>query len=137
MAKQTKTKSKRELEAELQVLKVSRNADIVTTLGKEAIRWFGISFCVYWIYRIFESLAGETTIASVVVDVLGKVEVTTTITLSAGGFGVLYGLWQRKLRKDTVQRLQSRNTALELKLDPTRTSSLLTARGDSRPEDVR
>jgi hypothetical protein len=44
-------------------------------------------------------------------------------------------LKQRKLRRDVVERLSSRVPFLEKQLDPGRTSSKLTDRGDTNPED--
>ena len=48
---------------------------------------------------------------------------------------LIYGVLQRKLRRDAIQRLHGRVEALEKERDPSRTSSTLTSRGDTRRED--
>lgn len=53
-----------------------------------------------------------------------------------GVAGIVYGRRESKLRKDTVERLQDRNCRLEREIDPKRSSSQLTPRGDTRPEDI-
>ena len=50
-----------------------------------------------------------------------------------GGIGWAYA--ERKLRQRTVAHMASSKEEAEKRLDPRRTSSNLTARGTSRPED--
>jgi hypothetical protein len=136
MAKPAKHMTKKELEFELKSCRMNKSTEAFTSLGKQLTGWIGICFCAYWAFRAIEVLADKTTITSIVIDVLGKVEISIVFTFSAGIFGLLYGLRQRKLRKNTVERLQQRIGMLETQLDINRSSSLLTVRGDSRPEDV-
>ncbi|MBL8271208.1 hypothetical protein [Steroidobacter sp.] len=49
--------------------------------------------------------------------------------------GVAYGRYQSKLRRDDVQRLSAYKEKYELLRDPRRSSSRLTSRGETRPED--
>ena len=65
----------------------------------------------------------------------GTVEVSVALSWTVALIGTAYGIQQRKLRRDTVERLQTRNIELEKKIDQKRSSSKLTARGDTRPED--
>jgi len=131
-----KKKTKQQLEIELRNCRNSKYSAVFTSLGKELIRWSGVVLVAYWIFRSIEVLAAKHTEASIVIDFLGKIEISMVFSLSVGILGVLYGLRQRKLLKDTAERLQSRIQMLELKLDINRSSSSLTSRGDSRPEDV-
>lgn len=48
---------------------------------------------------------------------------------------IFYGGLQRKLRRDHIEEASGRFKALESKIDPERTSSNLTVRGDTAPED--
>lgn len=49
--------------------------------------------------------------------------------------GIAYGRYQGKLRRDDVQRLSAYKERYESLMDPQRSSSRLTARGETRPED--
>lgn len=80
-----------------------------------------------------DSLSGLSTAADIQLSFL--VDISVYIAWLAGAGGVGYGLHQRKLRRDTVERLQARITELESEVDPGRTSSGLTGRGDTNPED--
>lgn len=51
---------------------------------------------------------------------------------------LFFGSWayvERFLRQKTVDALQGRIKALELRLDPGRTTSMLTSRGETNPQD--
>lgn len=48
---------------------------------------------------------------------------------------MLYGLFERELRRRKTKYLQDRIIKLEERLDPNRESSGLTPRGETRPED--
>jgi hypothetical protein len=48
---------------------------------------------------------------------------------------IAYGKYQAKLRRDDVERLSRYKEDYERLVDPKRSSSRLTARGDTRPED--
>ena len=111
-------------------------ADRWTTVLQSLIKWGVILGIARYGYLSVEALAGQTTLADIGIDFLGKVEVTVALAWSFGGAGCIYGWYQRKLRRDTVQRLQKRIQYLESNMDKMRSSSKLTARGDSRPEDV-
>lgn len=129
------SKSKARLEAENRALRSANRKESIVTVLLSLIRWGGVLGISYFVFRTVEVLAGQSTFAEIGINFLGNLEVSVTLAWAAGGGGVLYGLGQRKLRKDTVERLQSRITSLEKKLDDSRTSSKLTARGDTRPED--
>lgn len=55
---------------------------------------------------------------------------------SAGALGCAYGWYERKLRQKSVDRLHGRIKHLETDIDPNRTSSGLTTRGETNPRDL-
>lgn len=59
--------------------------------------------------------------------------ILASVMLGLGG--IWFGRRERKLRKDTVEKLHQYQKLWEERIDPKRTSSLLTPRGDTRPED--
>ncbi len=86
-------------------------------------------------YLAIDSLAGQSTLADIAVNFMTNIKVSVVVSWTVAGGGVFYGLRQRKLRRDTVERVQKRNQKLEAIIDKRRTSSQLTPRGDTRPED--
>lgn len=101
------------------------------------IRWGALVAIVFLGYRAIVVLAGQTTIADIGIGVklLSNVRVSTAAAWLFGGGCLFYGERQARLRKDTVERQSRRITELEQSVDPKRTSSRLTARGDTNPED--
>lgn len=57
------------------------------------------------------------------------------IFLVAGFVGVMYGIYERRLRQDRVAHLASRVSQLERELDPKKLSSGLTPSGTTNPKD--
>lgn len=106
--------------------------DRVFRLIDRTVPWCGaIGLAYVAIYLpVRDGGGGETTI-NVALKLLGDFKANEWLAYIFGGGGILYGMSQRKLRKDTVERLQERNARLESILDPNRTSSELTPRGDS------
>lgn len=99
---------------------------------------FGFAFLIVReLYKIVTVLAGENTFADIgiSIEVLGEAPVSHGIAWALAALGVGYGLRQAKLRRDTVERLQGRIQSLETELDPNRTTSGITPRGTTRPED--
>jgi hypothetical protein len=128
-------KSKAQLEAELRTLKAARAAEGWVAVLLSLIRWGAIFGISRYAYLAIAALAGKTTLADVGIDFLGKVELSVTLAWLLGVAGCGYGWRQRKLRRDSIERLQRRIQGLERHIDQTRSSSKLTPRGDSRPED--
>lgn len=132
MAKQ---KSKAQLETELRLIKQSRVGEGIILAVLSFIRWGSLVLIVRYIFLSIESLAGKITLTDIGINFLGEVKVSVALAWTIGIFGAFYGLKQRKLRKDTIERLQLRNTDLETMIDSNRSSSKLTVRGETRPED--
>lgn len=133
MAKSKKTNA--ELQAELKLLKSQRRADTFATAINKLITWGGIVLCFRYAYFMIASLAGKTTFADVAVNVLGKIGISTSLAWFLAASCGVYGFSQRRLRKNTVERLQGRIVEFEKAKDASRSSSNLTPRGDTRAED--
>lgn len=129
------SKSKAQLEAELKMLRSSKTAEGWITIGQSTIRWTAIVFIVRYAYLAIEILSGKSTTADIGINFLANINISVALAWCAGLGGIAYGKHQSKLRKDTVERLQNRIQELELNSDPSRSSSNLTPRGETRPED--
>ena len=135
-------KTKAQLEAEVELLKYKlwtlRKANLsegAVQVVNNGIRWGSICFISYNAYLSIEVLAGKNTLADIGIGFLTDINVSVAISWALAAGGVLYGYGQRRLRKNGVEHLAKRNQRLELIIDPERTSSNLTERGDTRPED--
>jgi len=107
----------------------------ITSAFAALIRWAGVVLIARYGYLTVHDLAGQATTADIGIKLLTDVKISEALAWLLAGGGILYGRQQRKLRKDTVERLQERNRNLERTIDPKRTSSDLTPRGETRPED--
>lgn len=128
-------KSKAELRAELSAIRKQRRSDTVAAVLVSLIQWAGLVTIAFFAYRSIECLAGQATFADVGIEILADVNVSKALAWVFGASGALYGLRQRSLRKTTVERLQDRVRELETGIDPGRSSSGLTPRGNTNPED--
>lgn len=102
-----------------------------------AIKYGCLAFCAlcgtissYWLGGEATAKVAEAMIKAFSSDPVGR----TSPWLVAGG-GVLYGLLYRKLLRDHIEQSGGRFKGLEQFLDPNRSSSNLTKRGDTAPED--
>ncbi len=128
-------KSKAELLAENRFLRKDRNASNITTVLIYLIKYGALVAIFYFGYLSVLALAGKYTFADIGISLLGDVNISVTLAWIFGVGGVFYGMRQRKVRKDTVERLQGRIQSLETQIDHKRTTSQLTPRGDTREED--
>lgn len=97
--------------------------------------WLSLLGIAGFFYLTVKSLAGTYTFADIGIKVIGDFKVSEALSYLFGVGGVGYGLRERKLRRQTTERLTERNVTLEKLIDPTRTSSHLTTRGTTNPED--
>lgn len=128
-------RSKADLIAENRALKVSRFSSSVVQVLNQLIMWGALVLIAREGAKVLMEYAGKQTSADIAMSFLGDLKVSITISLIVGVLGGAYGLVQRKLRKDTVERLQGRNQELESIIDSRRSSSKLTKRGETRLED--
>ena len=130
-----KKPTRADLEAELRVMRRQRNGGAVGSVANNLIRWAGVVAIAGFAYLSIDSLAGETTSADIGIRIIGNIKLSEVFAFLFGGGGVAYGLRQRTLRKSTIERLQERIKKLEEKKDPERSSSGLTPKGDTHPND--
>lgn len=129
MANKKKTRS--ELEAENRLLKQHGLSTNLSKIIIEIIRYGAIVACFYFLQQMVHDLAGKQTAAKINVDIM-----TEVFAVAFGIGGIAYGRRQRKLRRDKTEYLQNRIQSLEKLVDPKRSSSRLTPRGETRPEDL-
>jgi hypothetical protein len=153
----SKEKSRADLEEEVRRLELRvhfyrtqgflLNASRVLGEALRAIRVVGPQACAVF---IAQALAGKTTITSV----SGRVESESlkdaiaelvqkesglaslcVLLLAMAVTGLLYGMRQSRLRQDVVERLGEFKRLYEQRWDPDRSSSKITRRGGTHPED--
>jgi hypothetical protein len=123
----------------LERLRIQRRYDLIVRLGGLAItrgsKWGFFAYLAYEARLAIVAFAGKATLAGLIVS-LGA---NATIAIGASwAVSIGVGIWvflERRLRKGTVERLTLRIKELELSIDRRRSSSQLTPRGDTRPED--
>jgi hypothetical protein len=86
-------------------------------------------------YLAVQALSGKQTAANIGVNVLANLSISEALAWVLAGGSIIYGQRQAKLRRDTTERMHGRNKVLEERVDPGRTSSQLTTRGQTSPED--
>ena len=133
----SKTKTKAALEAELKYVRKQQKANNFAAVLTHLITWVGISVLGFFLYRSVDALAGEQTTADIGLKLVGNLKLSEVFAYLFGGGGVAYGVQQKRLRKDEVERLQDRVIKLETAIDPKRSSSGLTDRSEesSQMED--
>jgi hypothetical protein len=97
--------------------------------------WFSLVGISAFFYLSTKSLAGHYTFADIGIKVIGDFKISEAVSYLLGAGGMGYGLRERRLRRQTTERFSQRNYALERLVDPNRTSSHLTTRGTTNPED--
>lgn len=129
-----KPKSTRELD--LRYSFKFRCLDVLSLFISKGIPWGALILIAYWLSGSINSLAGKTTFADIGVAFLGDFSISKALAyaLTVGCIG--YGLKERRLRRETIDRLHGRIKELELKEDPRRHSSGLTTKGTTRPQDI-
>lgn len=83
----------------------------------------------------FIAFAGKESNANLVLNLMSNVNFVFTGSVAMSGLSVSLYLRERVQHRNTRRRLAARITELELKIDPTRTSSQLTEEGLTRRED--
>lgn len=128
-------KTQAELEDENSFLRTARLSESSVQIGLSFIRWGGIVLVARYIYFSIQALAGTETSADIFVKFLSNLSLSISLSWICAIASILYGLAQRKLRKDTIERLQGRIREFEQEKDSKRSSSRLTERGETRRED--
>lgn len=120
-----------ELRAELNALKSHDRTYTVASIANTLIMWGGLVLIARYGYWCVDALAGRETAATII----GNIDIKTAFPWLVSIASMGYGLRERRLRKTNIKRLATRNRHLEATIDPTRTTSGLTERGDTNPLD--
>lgn len=134
-AKSSGGKRKRPSNVDIEIRKIEARHSIASTFISNGFKWSSLFGIAYWVYRSIEVLAGKMTLTDISFALLANSKFTCALGGILGIGGVIYGRRQANLRKSTVERLHPFQEAYERNLDPKRTSSSLTSRGDTRTED--
>jgi hypothetical protein len=97
--------------------------------------WVGMAYIARQISLAFVAFAGKQSNANLVLSLMSNVNFVFTGSIAISGLSVSLYLRERSLHRETRKRLAARITELEIKIDPTRTSSRLTEEGLTRRED--
>ena len=103
--------------------------------GAALAMWLAICWCAHEASRAFIAYAGKSSLADLSLRLLANVSVVWELSITLSGISVILYLRERKLHRDTRERLTARVIELELRIDPKRSSSQLTARGETRKGD--
>ena len=135
MAKPKKTRA--QLEAENEYLKRGHLAESLAAFGSTAFKWGSLSFIFWCLQGMVVAIAGKQTFASVAFAFLTDIKIDRWSAYALASFGLAYGQQQRALRKRNISRFHRRIEEFETQADKGRSSSELTERGDTRPEEKR
>lgn len=103
-------------------------------------KWIPITFICYFAYLSIAALAGKSTLAAIGIYLVADLKVNKILShvvmATFGIGGTFYGYAQKKLQQRNIERMSKVIRNLENKLDPNRSSSRLTTKGLTRPEDA-
>lgn len=106
-----------------------------------SLKWGPIVGISYFGYLSIVALAGHSTFAQfglwIATDLKANTVFSHIATSVFGAGGVTYGYRQRHLRQKNIERMSAQLTEYEQIIDPKRSSSGLTKKGRTRPEDTR
>jgi hypothetical protein len=126
-----------QIQAEYDERLAFRKIDAVVSVVGLVLKFAAVVMCVRYGYLSVVALAGKSTFADVGFRILGNLKISEGISYIFGAGGILYGVGQRRLRRRNIERIVPLKNKLEKILDPNRTSSSLTSKGTTRPEDER
>lgn len=130
-----KQKNLAELRAENRLIKTSYWANSLAAVITTSIKYGVLAFGLYMAYLSILALSGKHTDAMFALSVFGNITISKALAYVFGGGGIIYGGFQQRARKRMVERLGPRVKELETGIDPARSSSELTPRGENQPKD--
>lgn len=112
-------------------------ADQVFRTLRTLIRCGTVALIFYWGFGALEALAGQDTKLSIALSLVFTVlaEIKFAIAIALTGLATAWAFLERTLRLRKVDSMQGRIKHLEGIIDPTRSSSGLTTRGTTNPQD--
>lgn len=112
-----------------------RKIEAIDGIGRIGARYGFLTVIAFLGYSSIRVLAGKTTLAEIAVRFITNIRVSAGISYAVGGGGVAYGWLQKRLRGNGIKKMAAHIKELEEQIDPGRSSSGLTERGETRPED--
>jgi hypothetical protein len=103
--------------------------------GANVVMWSVLGWTAHEVALVFIAYAGKASVADLTLRILANVSVVWSLSLTLSGVSVSLYVRERRLHRKTRERLTARITELEIKIDPKRTSSLLTSQGTTRKGD--
>ena len=103
--------------------------------GNAVIIWAGLGYISNQVSLAMAQFAGRSSIANLSMNIMANISFVWTASVTVSGLSITLYLRERRLHRKTRERLAGRITALELKIDPRRTSSFLTSKGLTRKGD--
>ncbi len=117
-----------------------RSPDLVVVAAANAFKTANIGikygFPSWAVVKSITVLAGKRTTASFVVELLRSNHVVYLILIGLSIMLLVWGLGERALRQMKTAELQGRIRKLEMRIDPQRSTSGLTRRGTTNPDDL-
>lgn len=113
-------------------LKLAENLSAVT---KTAIRWIIIAVLGFWARGAIIALAGETTDANLFFRIVTDINFPVVGLAATNVVTFVLYRKERKLRQDNTEHMHRPRKQKELEIDPNRSSSELTERGLTNPQD--
>lgn len=126
---------------EVQIRKIELRWAFFGKIVENGFKWGVLAFGFWRTTEAWIATAGTTTIAnlsaSLKVETIFETITTWTwpLLIVFGAGGIAYGRREAKLKKDAIERLHPYQEKYEKLVDPNRTSSRLTSRGETHPED--
>ena len=110
---------------------------LVSSIFLKIIPWAFTFLCVREAAHAAIAFAGQetTALASFLVELNSNINLAEILSIVFGLGGTGYGWRQKHLRGREIERLSARIKELEERDDPNRSSSGLTPRGSTNPED--
>jgi hypothetical protein len=116
-----------------------REVDQLYWTVRTGLRCLTVAFILWAGFRAVEVLAGQDTKVNVALALVftALVELKVAIFIALTGASTAWAVVERTLRHRKVEQMQARIHDLEQHLDPNRSSSNLTLKGKTNPEDKR
>ena len=110
--------------------------DQIFTTCRTLIRATAGCLAVYFLTQGITTLAGRQT--NVIVDIAFSVlaDFKFMLTMTLAGTATAWAIAERRLRHRKTEYLQNRIQKLEKHIDPHRSTSGLTSRGETNPKDI-
>ncbi len=95
-----------------------------------------LAYCAHEAATVLVAFAGRTSNANLALRLAANLNVAIGLSVCVSGGSIALYINERRLHRRTIERLSARNAALELKIDPNRSSSRLTVQGLTQKEDL-